>query len=183
MRPCRWLPRREICIPREETCSRASACTFRSPRAASFPRPSVLVGKIHPSTSRGRGVTKRASSMALRAYECGSCLHTVPCWEDLAQIGCRSPRRSTAPSPMGAMSDASKSASEADGENQTTVYNSTKVPIYRGSHHARGGSKRPKMSFKKPIPCGAALGVTKFTDRSWPNAEMPGLDALSGRRR
>ena len=83
----------------------------------------------------------------------------MPCWEDLAQIGCRSPRRSTAPSPMGAMSDASKSASEADGENQTTVYNSTKVPIYRGSHHARGGSKRPKMSFKKPIPCGAALGV------------------------
>ena len=52
-----------------------------------------------PGTRPGGGTISHASSMALRAYECGSCLHAVPCWEDLARIGCRSPRRSTAPSP------------------------------------------------------------------------------------
>ena len=54
---------------------------------------------FRPRDAPGGGTISHASSMALRAYECGSCLHAVPCWEDLARIGCRSPRRSTAPSP------------------------------------------------------------------------------------
>ena len=56
MRPCRWLPRREICIPRKETCSRASACTLRSLRAASFPRPSVYRISLPRSIRRRRAV-------------------------------------------------------------------------------------------------------------------------------
>ena len=55
--------------------------------------------KTRPVDVARYGVTKRASSRALRAYECGSCLRTVPCLRRAAQIGCRSPRRSTTWSP------------------------------------------------------------------------------------
>ena len=55
--------------------------------------------KTRPVDVARCGVTKRASSRALRAYECGSCLRTVPCLRRAAQIGCRSPRRSTTWSP------------------------------------------------------------------------------------
>ena len=62
-------------LARERVHSQEPTCRL-FPASVGSPH---LVGKIQPSTSRVWGVSQHASDRALRAYMCGSCLHTVSC--------------------------------------------------------------------------------------------------------